>query len=77
VIVGVSDRGGELVFSVADAGPGFDPGAIDRGTGLHNMGDRVDMVGGEVSIDSRPGGSTTVRGVIPLRSAAAGTSLSS
>lgn len=77
VTVGVSDRGGELVFSVADAGPGFDPGDIDRGTGLHHLRDRVDMVGGEVSIDSRPGGSTTVRGVIPLRSASADGTLAS
>lgn len=72
VTIRVSDAGGELVFSVTDAGPGFDPGGVVRGSGLHNMDDRVDMLGGVVSISSRPGGSTTVRGVIPLRSAAPG-----
>jgi signal transduction histidine kinase len=71
VIVHVSDAGGELAFSVTDAGPGFDPSAVVRGTGLHNIGDRVAMLGGVVSISSRPGGSTTIRGVIPLGSAGA------
>jgi signal transduction histidine kinase len=70
VAVRVSDRGEELVFSVTDAGPGFDPGHIVHGTGLHNLGDRVDMLGGVVSISSRPGGSTTIRGAIPVPSAA-------
>jgi len=70
VAVRVSDGAGALVFSVADAGPGFDPGDVVRGTGLHNIGDRLDMLGGEVSISSRPGGSTTIRGAIPLAIAA-------
>jgi signal transduction histidine kinase len=34
------------------------------------MNDRVDMLGGVVAISSHPGGSTTIRGVIPLGSAA-------
>ena len=71
VAVRVSDGGEQLVFSVTDAGPGFDPSDLVRGTGLHSLGDRVDMLGGAVSISSRPGGSTTIRGVIPLTPAAA------
>jgi signal transduction histidine kinase len=71
VSVRVSDAGGVLDFSVADAGPGFDPTDQVRGTGLHNITDRVDMLGGVVSITSAPRSSTTIRGIIPIRPASA------
>ena len=71
VSVRVSDADGALDFSVTDAGPGFDPTDMVGGTGLHNIADRVDMLGGVVSISSSPGSSTTIRGIIPLRSTSA------
>ena len=54
-----------LVFSVEDAGAGFDPEATAPGVGLTSIHDRVDTVGGHVEIDSAPGRGTTVAGVVP------------
>ncbi|WP_203336637.1 sensor histidine kinase [Nocardioides limicola] len=53
-------------FTVADDGTGFDTATAPRGTGLTNMRDRVDGLGGSVSVDSTPGGGTVVRAELPL-----------
>ena len=42
-------------LSVEDNGRGFDPMAIRGGTGLRELRARIDLLGGEVSIDSHPG----------------------
>lgn len=55
---------GLLCFEVSDRGCGFDPGGVSQGMGLRNMADRIAAVGGAISIDSAPGG-TTVRGAVP------------
>jgi signal transduction histidine kinase len=57
----------ELVFSVADDGPGFDLASAVRASGLQNMEDRVAVLGGTLDIRSTPGVGTTVEGRIPLR----------
>jgi signal transduction histidine kinase len=59
------DAGG-LSFTVTDSGPGFDPDAVVEGSGLRNMTDRVEQVGGTISVDSRPGRSTTISGRLPV-----------
>jgi signal transduction histidine kinase len=54
-------------LSVQDDGAGFlpaPPGA-ESGAGLVNMRDRLDAVGGRVSVDSTPGGGTTVTAEVP------------
>jgi signal transduction histidine kinase len=56
-----------LSFSVNDDGRGFDPGAVEGGSGLQGMSDRLAAVGGVVEIDSDPGRGTTVRGRIGKR----------
>lgn len=53
-----------LEFSVSDSGPGFDPAAAGPGTGLQNMKDRLEALGGTFTLRSAPGQSTTVTGVI-------------
>ena len=56
-------------LDVIDDGSGFDQGpASDRepGAGLMNMRDRLDAVGGQVSISSRTGHGTTVSAVGPV-----------
>ncbi len=50
-------------FEVRDDGPGFQPAAHANG-GLRNMRDRIEAVGGQLSIDSAPGRGTRVRGVV-------------
>jgi signal transduction histidine kinase len=57
---------GSLVFEVTDDGRGFDPQRTPPGSGLTNMRDRLEALGGSVEISSRPGEGTTVRGRIPV-----------
>lgn len=57
---------GELSFEVRDDGSGFDPAEQDHGSGLGNMNDRVEVVGGKLRIDSVPGGGTRVAGHVPM-----------
>jgi signal transduction histidine kinase len=56
---------GHLTFEVADDGAGFDP-ARAQGSGLTNMRDRVEAVGGSLEITSRPGAGTRVSGRISV-----------
>ena len=56
-----------LCFEVRDSGAGFDRNAIERASGLVNMRDRTQAVGGDLTITSRPGHGTTVRGRVPAQ----------
>src|SRR5439155_26889655 len=58
---------GGLRFGVTDDGPGFDPAATRRGTGLQGMADRLDAVGGRLEVASAPGAGTAITGWIPVR----------
>lgn len=54
-------RDGDLLrVTIADDGVGFDPASVGGSRGLLNMHDRVGALGGELIVDSRPGGGTTV-----------------
>ena len=57
-----------VVVSVRDAGPGFEVGDIDERSGLANMRDRVESLGGHLTIESAPGAPTTVTARIPQAS---------
>jgi signal transduction histidine kinase len=59
---------GDLTFEVTDDGRGFDPATIE-GSGLTNMRDRVEAVGGALDVSSTPGSGTTIRGRIPVERA--------
>ena len=56
-------------FEVEDSGQGFDPGRVKHGDGLANLADRLAVMHGHLSIDSRPGMGTRIRGEIPLAQA--------
>jgi signal transduction histidine kinase len=62
----LSQENGVLSFSVLDDGRGFDTTIASTGTGLQGMADRIDAVGGELSVESAPGRGTTVAGRIPV-----------
>ncbi len=58
-----------LLVRVKDDGCGFDPqervhGRGGRHVGLKTMRERLDLIGGTLSIDSQPGGPTTITAVI-------------
>jgi signal transduction histidine kinase len=63
--VTLDDDGDRLRFSVSDDGLGFDPAAVDGGSGIPGMADRLDAAGGTLKIESAPGSGTTVLGSVP------------
>jgi signal transduction histidine kinase len=56
-----------VVFEVEDSGVGFDPVRVKPGDGLVNLADRVGTMHGRLTVDSRPGMGTRIRGEIPLQ----------
>jgi signal transduction histidine kinase len=68
VTVTLGHDDGRWCLEVTDDGSGFDQTgalAVDAGVGLMNMRDRLDAVGGSVSITSAAGSGTTVSAVGP------------
>ncbi len=55
-----------LEFAVEDDGVGFDPCLAKKGSGLTNMSDRLDALGGSIDLESGPGLGAKVLGRIPL-----------
>ena len=62
---------GSIDLTVRDDGRGFTPGSQlgpDQGHfGLSGMRERIERLGGTLSIESQPGSGTTVRAVVPTR----------
>ena len=54
-----------------DDGAGFDPAVTGYGTGLHGMADRLDAIGGNLTVQSAPGSGTVIRGLVPVAAEAA------
>jgi signal transduction histidine kinase len=65
VEVEVVEAGGSIRLSVQDDGGGFDPSRTDGGFGLIGMQERVELVGGRLSIESGRGCGTVVRAELP------------
>jgi len=66
-VVRLATDGEVLTFEIADAGPGFDPVATERGMGLDIMQDRVDALEGDLRVIGGPGNGTTIAIRIPVR----------
>ena len=62
----LSQRDGHVEFAVDDDGRGFDADATSYGTGLQGMADRLDAIGGELVVESRPGTGSTISGRVPV-----------
>lgn len=77
IAVEVVERGPAVVVRVADDGIGFAQDFPHDGLGLIGMQERLELVGGELRVFSRPQAGTTVRATIPvvraLRPISAGT----
>jgi signal transduction histidine kinase len=72
VLLRLAEANGELSFSVADDGPGFDPSVRQPGSGLQNMSDRLAALDGALEISARPGSGTTIVGWIHVAADDAG-----
>ncbi len=67
VTIELAEGEGMLEFRVVDDGVGFDRSATSYGSGLQGMADRLDAVGGALTVASAPGEGTTLAGRVPLR----------
>jgi signal transduction histidine kinase/plastocyanin len=64
-------RDGWLEFVIEDAGLGFDPASPSDGSGLQNMRDRLEALGGSLEVASAPGAGTRIVGRLPIAENAA------
>jgi signal transduction histidine kinase len=69
-VVRLSETDGSLEFAIQDDGTGFEPRTTPKGMGLQIMLDRAEALGGTLSVESAPGGGTTVTGRVPVRAEA-------
>jgi signal transduction histidine kinase len=68
--VRVWSTGDTLGLQVEDRGRGFDPEAVlgaPRSSGLAGMRERVELLNGRLTIESRPAGGTLITAELPLR----------
>ena len=65
VQLSLRQEGGTLVLEVEDDGRGFSPGS-ELGLGLVGARERAAAVSGSLTVDSKPGGGTRLRVVLPL-----------
>lgn len=69
----LSRSGRRIAVRVEDKGKGFHPEknnfdpARQKGFGLFNVREQMDLIGGSVDIDSKPGRGTTVKLIAPLK----------
>jgi PAS domain S-box-containing protein len=59
-------EGQEVAAEVADDGRGFDTESVRAGVGLSAMRERVETLGGNIEVKSRPGAGTRVEVRVPL-----------
>ena len=64
--VRLSEEAGELQLEVSDDGAGFDPATSTPRDGLTTARDRIEALGGLLSIDSEPGRGTRIAATVPL-----------
>jgi PAS domain S-box-containing protein len=69
----LSSKADEIDLCVSDPGRGFDPEAVkgEAGLGLISMRERLRLVGGHLSVESKPSHGTRIRVRIPLSSTSA------
>ncbi|MCB9549565.1 MAG: sensor histidine kinase [Myxococcales bacterium] len=60
-------EGGDLVVEARDDGQGFDADAETAGFGLLGLRERLHAGGGDLQVESRPGGGTTLTARLPAR----------
>jgi signal transduction histidine kinase len=71
VHVAIAESADAVTIVVRDDGPGFVPDADHEGFGLLGIRERVELVGGTLSVRSAPGSGTTLEATLPVRRSAA------
>lgn len=66
VMISLEITAAQLTFLFQDDGQGFDPAQSRQGAGLTNMQTRAELMGGRLSITSKPGEGTSVELLVPL-----------
>jgi signal transduction histidine kinase len=56
--ISIGGTGNRVLLTVTDDGTGFDPAAGTDGFGLRGMRNRVEQIGGTLTVDSGPNGTT-------------------
>ena len=64
-LVAEEDKG-EIRIVVRDDGDGFDPAAAGGGRGLTGMRERIELIGGQIEVGSKPGEGTAISATVPL-----------
>lgn len=64
-VLELHEQQGVVELAIRDDGQGFDPSLTTDGFGLLDMRERVDLLGGELTIDSAPGRGTTISVSMP------------
>jgi signal transduction histidine kinase len=65
--VRITERDGQVSIEVRDEGSGFNTKDPRRGFGLLGMRERLELTGGSLEVDSRPGAGTRVSATLPAR----------
>ncbi|HEY8754867.1 MAG TPA: sensor histidine kinase [Candidatus Dormibacteraeota bacterium] len=66
VVVRLREEADRLAFAVEDDGCGFDIATVSRGSGLTNMEDRLDALGGALRVVSSIGEGTSLQGWLAI-----------
>jgi signal transduction histidine kinase len=67
VELAVRQAEGAIRIAIRDDGSGFDPGAAGGGRGLTGMRERIELLGGSIEVESRPGEGTAIAARVPLQ----------
>jgi signal transduction histidine kinase len=68
--VRLAQSNGNLSVEIRDDGQGFDADTTKRGSGLQNIQDRLEALGGSVEVSSAPGSGTRITARLPIGEAA-------
>ena len=66
VLISMAKSGNDLTIEIKDNGTGFDTTVVKHGIGLKNIQDRLEQIGGKVTITSSLGSGTIIHLIFPI-----------